>query len=148
MSERLGPRCLVLRTANNEPRFVEAATGEPTVLAVTPSTADQAQAEAAERPSASLSVWDCERTTPEQAIALRNSALEQAVFRIRVGDAETVAARYGRQLSVERSPLPLERGPGSSGHCDMWGVGRTSGEPRVAWKGFLLELAGVLVRVE
>jgi hypothetical protein len=70
-----------------------------------------------------LSVWDRERTTPDQARAImRNPKDERIAFGIQVDDIRTIDVR-GHHLSVLRDPLPPDfSGHGRNGHCGIAGL--------------------------
>jgi hypothetical protein len=125
----LPPRAQVFRVAFEGKAYLPAGAEFPTDAFFAPS--DDDRAEATERcRRTSLSCWDSEWTTTQQAIGIRRregSSFpgEACGFSLGVDEVEAAGRRYGIPLVVEDDRLdPTEHGPGAEGHCGIVGLDR------------------------
>jgi hypothetical protein len=105
-----------------------------------PSGADEKHAAASGR-AVRVSVWEQERTTPEQARAFRATA--SIVLRVAVAAVVQTSEMTQRPLDVVYEPLEAPDGdlPGADGHAGIEGLKRAAGEQKTKWKAALQALA-------
>ena len=103
---------------------------------------DRLQAEKTGNPPR-LSVFDTERTTVAQALAIRGVEQESVAFGLRVPEIRAVRAAGLDPLRVVRDPLepPLSEMPGADGHCGIEGLTRRSGDPKALVRELRVKLA-------
>ncbi|HSS77474.1 MAG TPA: hypothetical protein VLV54_12105 [Thermoanaerobaculia bacterium] len=79
-----------------------------------------------------LSVFDSERTTVAQALAIRGVDQESVAFGLRVPEIRVIRVASLDPLRVVRDPLetPLAEMPGAGGHCGIEGLARRPGDPK------------------
>lgn len=96
-----------------------------------------------------LSVFDAERTTPEQAQVIWGVEKEFAAFGLRVREIRAVHVAGLASLRVVRDPLvpPLGEMPGADGHCGIEGLARRPGEPKALYRELRVRLADLSVRL-
>jgi hypothetical protein len=87
-----------------------------------------------------VSVWDSNRTSPEQAQRFMQTPAEREAFTLKTTDISglSLSSNPGHRLNVLRDPVPGDAG---DGHCGINGLHvPTSGERR-AWRTLLAEKA-------
>ena len=97
-----------------------------------------------------VSVFDCERTTLIQCLAIRLIPPATPVFRLSVpGIREINVPEQSRPLRVVRDPLamPWALFPGADGHCGIAGIHRSPGGSRTALRLILNKLVDLSVFV-
>lgn len=103
-----------------------------------------------------LSVFDASRTTPPQAIAIREAfreapLVDPRVFSLAVDRVRQLVRAYSTEGDVVRDPLtgPHAALPGASGHALILGLYEPERQRRRAptYKRFLDEIASAAVRV-
>jgi hypothetical protein len=87
-----------------------------------------------------LSVFDMDRTTVAQALAIRGVEQESAAFGLRVPEIRAVRTAGLDPLRVVRDP-PLSEMPGADGHCGIEGLARRPGDPKALVRELRVMLA-------
>jgi len=107
---------------------------------------DKAHAKTGQPPR--LSVFDAERTTPEQAKAIWGMERDSAAFGLRVLGIRAIHVAGLPPLRVVRDPLapPLGEMPGADGHCGIEGLARRPGEPKALYRELRVRLADLSFR--
>jgi hypothetical protein len=131
-----------LRLVPNEARFIPDGARFPNSIAIQPSTEDERDAKQRSIP-VRVSVWDRDRTTTAQAVAFRRTSRPLRAYFLAVHGVIAVRLRTGNsRLRVIEDPLEELRDKlGGDGHCGIEGLDRQAGQPRVAWKDMLDDLA-------
>lgn len=95
-----------------------------------------------------VTVWDRDRTTPEQVLSMVRHPEGRPVLDIAVSEIESRGYKklgYGEQadMIVVRDPLPCEdrKKPGADGHCGIEGLIRPPGVDRTDYRELLDDLA-------
>ena len=97
-----------------------------------------------------LSVFDTERTTVAQAVAIRGVDQESRAFGLRVPEIRAVGVAGLDPLRVVRDPLepPLAEMPGAGGHCGIEGLARRPGDPKAFVRELRVRLADLSFPLE
>ena len=95
-----------------------------------------------------LSVFDAERTTPEQAKAIWGMERGSTAFGLLVREIRAFHVAGLARLRVVRDPLapPLGEMPGADGHCGIEGLARRPGEPKALYRELRVRLADLSFR--
>jgi hypothetical protein len=95
-----------------------------------------------------LSVFDAERTTPEQARAIWGVEKESVAFGLQVREIRALRVAGLASLRVVRDPLgpPSGEMPGADGHCGIEGLARRPGEPKALYRELRVRLADLSFR--
>jgi hypothetical protein len=97
-----------------------------------------------------VSVFDCERTTPIQCLAIRLVPPTAPLFQLSVQGIRSInVPEQPRSLHVVRDPLPMPFGllPGADGHCGIAGIHRPPGGSRTVQRLILSKLVDLCVSV-
>jgi hypothetical protein len=93
-----------------------------------------------------VSVFDCARTTFEQAVAIRERMsgcplIEPVRVDVDVATVRQIGERTGRRLDVIEDPIERLDLVGADGHALITGLEQAPGEPILDWKNRLAALA-------
>jgi len=120
--------------------FVPAGQRYPNGEAFRPSSKDQDDAKARRGP-VRVTVWDLQLTTPAQAKAFWGRPEPAIAFELSVAGVQQLGQKHHRpELRVVRDPLNDWR-HGAQDHCGLEGLERKSGQPRIAHKTLLDDVA-------
>jgi hypothetical protein len=97
-----------------------------------------------------LSVFDTERTTVAQALAIRGVEQESMAFGLGVPEIRAVRVAGLDPLRVVRDSLepPLSEMAGASGHCGIEGLARRIGDSKVLFRELRVRLADLSFPLE
>lgn len=104
-----------------------------------PSSADRA--DAGDAHPVRVSVWDRTRTTPEQMWRFRSKRCLVLAVAVSLLLERATEWRPECRVVYDELPEPKRTWPGADGHAGIEGLERRSGEPKLAYKDSLRQLA-------